>query len=289
MKFNNNSSFPYPVLGNSDDILPMLPVDSLTKGSKEDSYSYTIQVCLKQENGTISRLIQEGSASYVCEVDCSKTFYNRVVKFQEPTFEVSIKKKDVSGRVNLYFYVLANRPLQDYKNEGFNPVFKSFTFDLETGDLLAIFPSTYVDLDIASDKLQAAGSYMEIRKQEDTKVTRIDLSGDKIAIILPPDLYDLYRDKVGPNNVKVIYASLAFNALTVALFSLHEYVDKENLWARCIQAKINGDEALKEFKECDYDIPKERVFDLAQYLLDNPYTDLLKFLEDSMDNQDSEE
>ena len=72
-----NSSFPHPVLGinkgvlstiNEEDMLEIVSIEE-----KGDSYEYTFR--LVHDNVQINDYIKEKHAKYICEVDCSKSFF----------------------------------------------------------------------------------------------------------------------------------------------------------------------------------------------------------------------
>ena len=60
----NNISLPYPVLGISDDILPLLPEAPISFELSSDNYNYTFDIELHYENKDIQQLIDEGKAEF---------------------------------------------------------------------------------------------------------------------------------------------------------------------------------------------------------------------------------
>ena len=176
----NDISLPYPVLGISDDVYPLLKADCVSI-EKPITTATTLQfkVHLRQKNKEISQFIRKGKAEYVCEVDCFKTFYRSCVRHSSPDFTIEIPRKSVSGRIKFDSFVTVKTPIEHYHNSQFNPDYDGVYFDMEPGDVLVAFPSAYYNLDVKYDKLFAAGSFMQIANGgDDNKPTWFNIRED---------------------------------------------------------------------------------------------------------------
>lgn len=279
----NNISFPHPVLGIRDDVMPLLSDDCVVIESSSTLDTFILTITLKQGNKTISDLIRDGYAEYTCEIDCQKAFIRENYSSKEPVFSITIPRRKVNGRVYLNCFVTVKQKIEHYSNPDFNEDYDGFYFDLEPGDILVGFPQSYFDADIKYDKLQAAGSFMVIREDVTIKQTRFDIAGDKIEIVLPSDLYTIYKNGVGDRNQEIIHSSIAFNALCFALYNIQE--NSETLWARCVNTRIDTEPELSQFKDLD----KIQIPMLAQALLGDPYKRLFENLNAHLDNNIAEE
>lgn len=286
MKYNNNISLPYPVLGISDDVFPLLKDDCIYMAAPDKSspYDYIFRVELKQENKKIAQLIEDGQAEYACEVTCKDTYLRLCKHSSSAKFEIKLPRRDVKGRINFNCFVAAKKPILGYSNNDFNEDYKGFTFDLEVGDLLVVFPMAYYNTEIKYDKLFAAGSFMQIEEAADG-IDRVwfDLSKPKIMIEMPHDLYEQYL-KIGNRFPEIIHSSLVHNALVYALINLSDYADKGLLWADSLMSRVTEPE-LRDF---DLDV-MDQVYKVADILLKNPYKRLLDSLEKINDNLNSED
>ena len=65
----NDLSFPYPVLGIGDDILPK-PIFIDEPQVMSDTTNYTFTVDFDMANPTIQQIVDSGFAIYLCEVTC---------------------------------------------------------------------------------------------------------------------------------------------------------------------------------------------------------------------------
>ncbi len=275
----NNISLPYPVLGISDDVLPMLPNDAVQFELKTDVRFYTFKINLKFDNPDIQRLIDREKAEFSCEYECARTMMRRCEISPEPHFLVVVPRHDVNGRLNFNCYVSVKENIPDYSNRGFNSDYDGFTFDMEPGDILVTFPQFHYDADIRYDKLQAAGAFMQIRESNLHEQVFFDISGNKIEILLPPTHYQLYCNPIVKGAAEIIHSSLVLNALTFALLNIEDH--EQTTWAKTIYYRLDSEEG---FSRTELQEPSN-VHGVAQRLLKDPYLRLFNKIIVSTPNQ----
>lgn len=261
----DNISLPYPVLSIDDDILPSLPDNCISTKIDTDLRQYHVTITLSYQNRDISKLVNKGVASYTCEYECAKTMMRRCLKTQKPNFNIHIPRKDVAGRINFNCYITVVKPIPNYKNSGFNDDYANASFDMTPGDILAAFPPCHYDADIQYDKLQAAGAFMQIRKNEQIKDVFFDITGDKIEIQMSPSHFEAYCHQAVKSAAQILHSSLVLNALTYAILNINEH--EETTWGRTIKYRL---ETENEFEGMDiYDA--KQAPGIAQKLLKDPY------------------
>lgn len=279
----NNISLPYPVLGISDDVLPTLPNDAVyVSEPTKDARNYTFKIDLKFDNQDIQYLIDKKKAAFSCEYECARTMMRCCVASFEPHFSIVIPRNAVNGRINFNCYVSVKEPIIGYSNRGFNPDYDGFTFDMEPGDILVAFPRFHYDADIRYDKLQAAGSFMQIRESNLNEQVFFDISGNKIEILLPPAHYKLYCNPIVKGAAEIIHSSLVLNALTYALLNIENH--EQTTWAKTIYYRIDNEEG---FSRAELQEPSN-IPGLAQRLLKDPYQRLFNKIIVSTPNQSEE-
>jgi hypothetical protein len=274
----SNISFPYPVLGINDDIEPMLPQDAVVVSKQEVNSRYVLEVTLKCNNQDIESLIENGYAVYSCEVDCASTLFRECYTSKSPNLHIEFDRDQVSGKVNIQCFVSVVRPIKDYKNSGFNSDYEGATFDMSEGDILVGFPEAFFNAELSYNKLVNPTSIIQIREDKENPYTNYDFSSDKIEIKLPTPLFDLYNNRIWDTYAEVIHASLAYNALTCALFQIGDYMHTR--WAQAIQMRIQTEDQLREF-DIDWDadnVSLDRVPELATKLMNDPYNRMLNKL-----------
>lgn len=286
MKYKN-VSLPYPVLGIHDDVYPLLEdgcvqMDDPIKTGTE----YRFGITLTHNNRDISLLIAEGKAEYACEMSCKDTYLRRCWHSVNPRLDIAIDRKAVCGHIDFQCFVVAKESIPNYTNDGFNEDYQGFSFDLEAGDLLAVFPLAWWNTEIKFDKLYAAGSFMQIvEAAEGTEKTWFNLDDEsgKILIEMPRDLFEQYR-RIGNRFPEIVHSSLVHNALIYALSNFSEYQDKGKLWADSIMIRMSEPQ-LQQFDLSDI----FQIYQVADILLQNPYKRLLDSLEKIAENTIEEE
>lgn len=268
----NNITFPYPVLGSFDDILPT-PSEPKVEITQDKQFYY-FDVVLQYDNKEIEQFVISDFADYVCEVSCDMTKYRKCFKGKESVFQIAIPRKSVAGRINFACTITLKKPISGYKNSGFHSDYIGHSFEMEPGDLLGILGQFYYIADIKYDKLKAVGTFMEINETEDLLPSTI-LDKDKIELRLPTTLYNQYKDNPAVNSkADVLHASLVLNSLMYALCRIDRHESRK--WATTIMYRIDTEPELCEFKDQD---PEEwRVDKLAQLLLGKPYERLFEYL-----------
>lgn len=285
MKYKN-VSLPYPVLGIHDDVYPLLEegcvqMDNPIKTATE----YHFGISLTQRNRDITALVAAGKAEYACEVTCKDTYLRRCWHSSAPHFDITIGRKEVCGHIDFQCFIAAKVDIPNYTNSDFNEDYYGFSFDLEVGDMLAVFPLAWWNTEIKFDKLYAAGSFMQIVEAADgIDKTWFNLEEQRIMIEMPHDLFAQYL-RIGNSFPEVIHSSLVHNALVYALSNLGEYQDKGKLWADSLMARIADDPLLQQYDLSDM----AQVYKVADILLQDPYKRLLDSLEKIADNKNEEE
>lgn len=283
MKYN--VSYPYPVLGVNDDVYPLLGSDCIKMGDPIKTptlYKFTLD--LVHHNADIAELIKNGYAEYACEIECRDTLLRKCIHSRSPHFDINLDRKEVCGRINFYSYIAVLKPIPRYVNAGFNEDYKGFSFSLEKGDLLVLFPPAFWNTQIKYDKLYAAGSFMQIvEAAEGIDKTWFNLDESKILIELPKPLFRQYQ-RIGNMFPEVIHSSLVHNALVYALINLESYRDSGKLWADSLIQRIHDEPELLNY---DLTNPMD-VFKMADQLLRDPYKRLLNSLEKLNDKMNIE-
>ena len=273
----SNKSYPYPVLGIGDDIMPKpsFTVDPITA----DTENYYVNVKIQMDNQDITDLISGGYAQFGCEVECSRTFYMKWFGFDTPEFTIELPRHGVAEKVSFDCRVSVIKDITGYMNSAAHEDYKGIPFNLPAGSVLASFGKFNYNADIQYDKLHSAGSFITIIKGNDPENTTYTLDHPKIEVKLPPVLFEEYKEKYNKRTSKwadVFHSSIAFNALVFALFSYNEDLHKDLLWAKTLNYRINLEPSLGIYKDTMTMKTPREVMELAQALLGNPYKRMFK-------------
>ena len=237
---------------------------------KDDSNCYILPVKLVMTNSGMLSYIQDGKVEFVIEVECPSTHYRRCLKGSSEKFEIKLPSKEVAGKVNFQPYLIAKEDFE-YYNEGFHEDYDNESFDIELGDVLAIFNPFSYDFSINYSELRAYSSIMTVRKaqSESVKEIRYIADEDKIVVELPIEKYDQYLQfKNDPNYIPISHASIVQNALLAVLLQEDWSQNTDDLlWKRTIRYRVEHEEGLKKYKDFS---DKENLIMLSHKLLGDP-------------------
>ena len=282
-----NSSFPHPVLGVNKGVLPDLENDALQLVSiNETTDAYVYNFVLKQGNKQIERYVTEGSAEYICEIDCVRTFYKETIHSDIPEVQVEIKKSNVTGHIDFYFYIVTKCGFPAYQNT-FNDDYRDPetgtrpSFKLDKGAVLVMFGKFSDDVNTRFNNKPELKSFIQVvKRQDDEKNVDITLTQDTINIELP---VEMFTDFVAYNQDQyrgIFYTSLIFNALIKGILNIEK--NEDSTWADSIKALMEL--TPDKYKGLLLDEPADAV-DIATIMLSNnaygsPYDLLFKSIND---------
>ena len=134
-----NISYPYPVLGNEDDI----------KGSFEVSFHHRLgrnaiqlSVKFKLQNKTLKKLIKEKKAKFTVEIECNTTFFRTMFSTFDYSNQFDLKAEKCRERVTVKFFIRAAQPIKNYQIEechsDYKEFMKDYPIDISKGDVLAV-------------------------------------------------------------------------------------------------------------------------------------------------------
>lgn len=270
----NNLAYPYPVLtAYSDDVQPALVEENVQVGEMQinDNNDYVLPLTLILEDQQLLQLITDGKAEYTFDINCPASLYRRCINSNHNEVKIDFPFKRVSGVVKIRPYVIAKTAFS-YQNSAFHPDYGNESFEIEKGDVLAIFNEITYDFEINYNQLKAFSSIMFIRKSEDENERDIHYLMDepKIVIVLPVDKFDKYNQfKADLQYTNAVHASLAQNALLAVLMQTdwNDEDPQEPLWKRTIRYRVAHEEELMPYKDLTN---RENLVIIAQKLLGDP-------------------
>jgi hypothetical protein len=259
----SHRSFPYPVVGNGDDVVDTAFQAAITP--ENDRVNYYINVKVQCSSSTISKLVKKGDAVYVLHVECGNTLYRSATEFTEDEREFMIPGEYLNSTVEVNVVAQAKKDIAKYKVDNAHPDYGDQTFAVSAGDILAVSEGFTFDADINFDMLRSMSSIMQIRERDepDDAPMEVDLSEEKITI---------YLCHVDFENYKLIRAHPVLSASLIATLVLPSLVDaltylkgdhsdvEDTRWCRCLKRRI-------EHAGLSLEIPP---LTLAQNLLELP-------------------
>lgn len=244
----NMKSYPYPVVGNENDVEGRFVVTNFVRNLSPDTIS--LEYGFEITNSTLKGLVESGQAKIVIQVECSTTFYRQAFTTQSMVGSIDIPANKLRERVMVRFYVCADKAITDYLPEGSHPDYEGSKFEVEKGDVLAEGSYTSFIAEKTFDPLNSpVDSLIRVKPGKNKDAAQVDFEQDKILIELPEDDYAQYIESKGRKLTDSIHATLAFPVLVEAINAmsrkntdLSEYTWFERVNQICIDRGLDINE-----------------------------------------------
>lgn len=289
----SNISFPHPVLGlkieekERPDMAGIYSVTCSDAISESAIFKINHEVLLRPD---ILKLIEDGFAAYATEVTCSKTAFRKLFFTNNQNQQIEIRTDSFRDRVELHFFIIALKDFSYSENPvgSWHPDYRGIQFDIEKGMILAY--GGYIMRMIARGGAgQGVNSIITI----DSKIEKegpfdVFLGSESITIFLPSSTFDkfadLYQNQPGYN--EAFHASLAVPALVEALKAMADTASlqyKEKMWYQAIETKLD-----LEYKITVDQLDEENLLELAQKIINNPFSILTNCLINSANAEEDQ-
>lgn len=257
----NSKSYPHPVLGNEDDAEGSFNVEFKYELSKEAVFLNTV---FNLQNENIEKLIKQGMAAFIMEVECRSSFFRTSFSAKSKTERFSIPSRLLRERVSVSFYVCASENIKDYIPSGCHPDYEGARFEIEKGDVIAAGGNCSFIAEKSFDPLRPPiSSLMSIREgSRHAGPMEIDYGPEKITVELSKDDWREYIEVKKQNlAVSTLHASIVLPVLIDAIYQVQkgnsEFEDKS--WYGRLEAILDAK-----------GLNGREPFEAAQRILDNP-------------------
>lgn len=275
-------TFPYPVVGNRDDVDAAFqaPAEVFRRGEY-----FEIEIQCMMSSPSLQKLIDKKQAAYGLHVECSKTLYRGLypLRVKNGHVKTRIATHDVSGSVELNVVIYAKADIPKYRVDNAHSDYGRKSFFVSQGDFLAIAEGHHFDADINRDMLRSIDSIMSVRARDDDGMEMYaDLTGQKITIYLSKANFEEYKAlKHDPMFPSVAAQAIVLPILVDALHQMRaEPAQFEGLrWCNNLHLRFNE-------KQLD---AETNPIELAQQLLEMPLDRLLSAYRKKLDESDEVE
>lgn len=277
-----NRLFPYPVLCDETDDYSGSGLDVEINSQIQGNWIH-LQVTFHLKNDSILTLIRRGEACYAIHVECSNTFYRRLIPSDSSEIHLEIPVGNVNGEVAVLALILANRKIEDFVSDSLNEDYAGETIQFDKGAILAYKNIAKINVAKSYEALAGNESFFSIVKvgqpgDTEIKPLSFNILGDRIQIQADPKTYEAYLHFKQRNAVAI--SLLVLPALTFMINELRN--SDRGTYAECgwfirLQAYYRGKK--KEFWE-DIISGDDNAVDIAQDILKAPigntYQELLE-------------
>ena len=279
---NPNMNYPYPVIRTyTEDYKSTVFMGDLSVNLQPNGY--LIRPNFAINNSGIEDMLAKGIFTYAIEVQSPATWFRKlfIVSNNAP---IRLETTSIHERVELAPCIVSTTSFSGFSNDDFEEEYKGLTFDISTGDIIAIGEKRCFDALYQNDIIKNGSSIVSVGGSEDTKEIVCDFSGNIIEITLPIDQYTDYTEC---GYLKSKYKTLNAILIVPVLVEAIGYIANDennpdkvsefesNAWYKTIVANLKR---AAENKENKYRQMLEKPFASAEMLLDNNYISALKFV-----------
>lgn len=191
-----NRLFPYPVLCNeTDDYKNNVFVTDVKV--EERLHEIHIAAKFKLDNLAILDLIRMGMAEYVLHIECSTTYFRKVIKTDINEVSYSIPKERVNGEIAVLSMVVAKRKIASFISEDLNEDYEGETISFDKASILAYQNLPKIQVFKNYEELAGNESLFAVVKvglpdDEEVHPLTFDLNDDRIKIMVDAKTYAAY-------------------------------------------------------------------------------------------------
>ena len=255
----NAISYPHPVYGNGDDIADAV-MEPIIKYTISDEALQIRASDLTTGHSDIDKLVNDGKARWQIRVKCPRTYIRESFLVADQEWSINLAGPDYEGSVEVETCVVAIENIDNYTPVNSHEDYDNESFQIKSGELLAIGPDFTFLVDKEYDPLKApvASLLKVVEGEHDTGAFQLTLDDDLIIIKLSKKDWQEYagiRDRVP----SLLHSSIVLPVLADAISNIDK--NEGTLWSDRLKELVGK-------KEIDIECPLMA----AQELLDSPLT-----------------
>lgn len=288
-----DKKYPYPVLTPRSDDYVGCSFDVSGDAIRHDR---EVELRLKAELNcpSIQALVERDDAAIILHVECSRSAFRKSFKLPAGEYALRISSDDVSGRISLCPFIVAQREIGEYRSEQFNPIYQNLAFRVRCGAVLAegIEKSVYVetatrDIDYKPDIFSVVPDKSMDDDEREKRQIKIDPCSTKIRIHMPTKAFSQYGVllKSGISN-DVVLSSIVLPAMMEALSHMQKVMIAEGdegdlrdfIWFNTVKNRIVQLYPVAQQDWVKFVCEDMSIASVAQTLIKSPVVEALQRL-----------
>lgn len=276
MKISNKINYPYPIWGWADDYTNG-EIAYIVRAIDYDTRYINYELELLSRNEDIEKLIPE-KACHICVIECSQTFFHKVIYSEEPKFTISIPRVEVSKGVECKWMIISKEEIVDFRSDLLHSDYSGMVL-FPKGAMLAYITSFTIQLQFTSEQ-HSVGEIITVKKHEGEDIDFV-LDNPKITILMPKIMLDQF-DACGDQFSHTMLSRFYRQALELACSKITEYTDQS--WYEILAEMIDNipdDEGIKspeDLSESEGGYDMETCHAIVDYIFRKPEKEMLKNL-----------
>jgi hypothetical protein len=238
MSSNVFKTYPYPVLGNNDDISGVFQLDIEPEISGDE---VEIKIELSLDHPDIEKMLNDGYAGFSVYVACKRTLYKNSTQTSERNLSIKIPSAGLRDRVDVTGYIIATKNIDDYRPCGVRADMDLGSVPIEAGDIIADAGVKWFIADKYFDPLKSpVSSFIKIMKSgtEDGTYT-VDFDNHAITIKVPSTQFEYFEYVNTHKNGVLVHAPIVLPVLVEAIIKLNEDDYADYSWAEKLRSMLD--------------------------------------------------
>ena len=266
MRYDENKTFPYPVLREgSEDYIDGAFQATIQYSLTEDANKIRVMANFAVSEPSLQRFIKTNKARYAVLVDARETYFRDLIVTAKPQIHRDYGGGRIKGPVTLLPYIVATDNIKKHRSRKFNDEYAGRVFSIVKGDVLAL--DSQRQFYVGQEVFAHIGTVFELVEEDGLSTGQIALSleDEKIKIRVNPaqkNLLDTARERREGRSILLagVYMPTLMQVLNHMAEDTAEFEDLK--WYRSIKAKCDMD-GIEIKRGAD-------VLAIAQRLLSNP-------------------
>ena len=238
----SSQAFPYPVLSpkednNTDYRASSFQCELNFANEISSNGEFAVEYSCLITNTEIEKLINDGSASFAIDLNCSDTLRREII-FLDREGQIQLDAFNLYGKVEFTPLIVTKKIIQNFTSHDLNEEFGGNKFTLQIGDIIA-FDETWVKYFEFNN--QSFDSLVKVRmvKEVEKLSYSIETTQTFIYINMGSEMYKLYQELQSPKHKGILGISIFKDVLYLAISDLITNDETENQqWARSFRNKI---------------------------------------------------
>jgi hypothetical protein len=238
MSSNVFKTYPYPVLGNNDDISGSFNLDIEPEISGDE---VEIKVELSIDHLDIENMLRSGYAKFSIYVACKRTLYKYSTQTGERSFSIKIPSARLRDRVDVTGFIIATKDIDEYRPNGVRPDMDLGPVAIEAGDILSDGGVKWFIADKYFDPLKSpVSSFIKILESstEDGSYS-VDFDNHVITIKIPSTQFEDFEYVNMHKNGVLVHAPIVLPVLVEAIIKLDDDDYVNYSWAEKLSSILD--------------------------------------------------
>ena len=284
MKAFKNRLYTHPVLREVNNDFKDIDfiIEILNKSIDLKRSMMQLQIKLSLENKELNRLIIEDKIKIYIHLESPYSLFRKTVPIKIGLNELEIDYSRINSTLELIALATVNQDIKNYHNSRFVDFFKDNSFNIESGEILAISNAFELLIPKPNEDFKNVNSvvvFVEDNKLENDGF-EVTLTGEKIEIrINKMKFVSYHRLKESSTLAPLIYTAFIIPTLIYVIEQILDVSNRrdynEKKWYKVLEKRINQ---VMENTDLDDSLAKPSIL-IAQKLIDFPIKSFFDYLE----------